>query len=63
LGTLDIRPEQSRTGRASDEPAAWLRGSPPLPHFSSGDLFYEPPETRPLKLAAALQLFKFPKAG
>jgi hypothetical protein len=55
LGALDIRPKRSRTGRATEEPTAWLRGSPPVLNFRTGDLFYESPETRPLQWAAALR--------
>jgi len=39
LGALDIRLKRSRTGRASEEPTAWLRGSPPVLNFRTGNLF------------------------
>jgi len=55
FGALDIRPKRSRTGRASDDPGGWLRGTPAVLDFRTGDVFYEPPETRALQWAAALR--------
>jgi hypothetical protein len=55
FGALDIRPKRSRAGRPGDDRPEWLRGTPAVLRFRTGDVFYEPTETRTVQWGAALR--------